>query len=330
MASFHFGHNDVEQASRNTSTPSRDSESTQDDLEIKKARKREQDRLCQRRKREKDRENLRRLEARLNGLQNPDEPKVVLDLILRHEKDQERLTRQADRLRQIESLIQSSLQDMGDEASASGSAGMAADSKIGIKEAVYTATSNPSPNPSPTTYAPVQGTSSLPTPTAPGYVMSVNSSIMMAASQYPPMPQLSQTIMPADTLPTPAASPDSLHMNKISEAMSQVPNFTPGAIYTDDAFDQHIIIMVLTHGWDAVVTYIQLDPLWTLLRQIDGSSCAHWNKIDRMVGMLSFRRLMKAFAMGPQSMNQLEPKFLRPRPSQLHVPHLPNGDYFPW
>lgn len=110
--------------------------------------------------------------------------------------------------------------------------------------------------------------------------------------------------------------------------MSAVPG--TAAAYTDEAFDQHIIVMVLIHGWDAVAAYMPLDPLWNLLRQIDGSACSQWRKADRMVGMLSFRRMMKGMAMGPQAMANIEPKFMRPRPSQIHVPHIPNGDYFPW
>lgn len=321
-----YGSNDGAQSSGKTPTPSRSSEAPQqDDLEIKKARKREQDRLCQRRKREKDRENLRRLEARLNGLQNPDEPKVVLDLILRHEKDQERLNRQADRLRQIESLIRTSLYDIGDEASSSAHEDNG-DAKVDTKDIGHSATTSSVSEMSPPAYTTVQNTT-LPTTTATmGPMLPPNSSIMYTAPGLTSMPQ-AQPIMPVATLAPPS---NAAQIHKITDAMTAVSNFTPAAVYTDDAFDQHIIIMVLIHGWDAVSAYIQLDPLWTLLRQIDGSACALWRKVDRMVGMLSFRRMMKAMAMGPQAMAQIEPKFLRPRPSQLHVPHMPNGDYFPW
>lgn len=298
---------------------------------MKKARKREQDRLCQRRKREKDRENLRRLEARLNGLQNPDEPKVVLDLILRHEQDQERLNRQAERLRQIESLIQSSLSDIGTQLAASSTPNdSVVDAKLDAKE-----TTSLPPAPVPTNEVPMYTTvQSVPTATATAtsMVMPLNNPAMLTAqypmtvphnmSQQPRQPQYPQAAMPS-------SPPQNHEISTITDAMSAVPG--TAAAYTDEAFDQHIIVMVLIHGWDAVVAYMQLDPLWALLRQIDGGACSQWRKVDRMVGMLCFRRMMKGFATGPQVMAAtIEPKWMRPRPSQLHVPHIPNGDYFPW
>ncbi|KAI5205440.1 hypothetical protein E4T39_03009 [Aureobasidium subglaciale] len=324
------GSTDGAEASRHRSTVSRSSETPtqQDDAEMKKARKREQDRLCQRRKREKDRENLRRLEARLNGLQNPDEPKVVLDLILRHEQDQERLNRQAERLRQIESLIRTSLSDIGPETSSSTPNDSVIDAKPDVKS-----TSMPTGNISSTDaslplYTTVQG-APMPTATATSMIMPVSNPAMLA-SQYPmtipiTMPQ-AQTTMQGNVMPSSPRDNDKI--STITDAMSAVPSVA--AAYTDEAFDQHIIVMVLIHGWDAVTAYMQLDPLWTLLRQIDVSACSQWRKVDRMVGLLSFRRMMKGMAMGPQAMANIEPKFMRPRPSQLHVPHIPNGDYFPW
>ncbi|THZ91623.1 hypothetical protein D6C82_09884 [Aureobasidium pullulans] len=322
--------NDGAEASRNRSTVSRSSETPtqQDDVEIKKARKREQDRLCQRRKREKDRENLRRLEARLNGLQNPDEPKVVLDLILRHEQDQERLNRQADRLRQIESLIRTSLTDIGTEASSSTPNDSVVDAKPDVKETMQPVASVSSAASSMPMYTTVQS-APVSTAAATSMIMPMNNPAMLA-SQYPmtipvSMPQ-TQPIMQTGAVPS--SPPKNDRISTITDAMSAVPG--TAAAYTDESFDQHIIIMVLIHGWDAVQAYMPLDPLWMLLRQIDGSACSQWRKVDRMVGMLSFRRMMKGMAMGPQAMATIEPKFMRPRPSQLHVPHIPNGDYFPW
>ncbi|KAH0388328.1 hypothetical protein KCU92_g973, partial [Aureobasidium melanogenum] len=332
MASRQYGSNDGGEASRNRSTVSRSSETPtqQDDIEMKKARKREQDRLCQRRKREKDRENLRRLEARLNGLQNPDEPKVVLDLILRHEQDQERLNRQAERLRQIESLIRTSLSDIGNEATSSSTPNdSVVDAKLDAKSATSLPTA-PIPTTVPTTEVPMYTTvqtAPMPTATTTSMVMPINNPALLA-SQYPMTIPLSMP--PQQSQPVMSSTPPE-HQQQIStitDAMSAVPG--TAVAYTDEAFDQHIIVMVMIHGWDAVAAYMQLDPLWNLLRQIDGSACSQWRKADRMVGMLSFRRMMKGMAMGPQAMANIEPKFMRPRPSQIHVPHIPNGDYFPW
>jgi hypothetical protein len=331
MAS-HYGSNDGIDMSRNRSTVSRSSEAPtqQDDAEVKKARKREQDRLCQRRKREKDRENLRRLEARLNGLQNPDEPKVVLDLILRHEQDQERLNRQAERLRQIESLIQTSLSDIGSQLAASSTPNdSVADAKLNAKETLSLPPA-PVPVPEMPMYTSVQG-APMPTTTTTSMVMPINNPALLA-SQYPmtiPLNMSQQQHQQQHVQPVmPPTPPENEVISKITDAMSAVPG---AAAYTEEAFDQHIIVMVMIHGWDAVEAYMQLDPLWTLLRQIDGGACSQWRKVERMVGMLCFRRMMKGFATGPQAMAAtIEPKWMRPRPSQLHVPHIPNGDYFPW
>jgi hypothetical protein len=335
-----YGLNDGREQSGQRSSVSSSSETPtqQDDAELlKKARKREQDRLCQRRKREKDRDNVRRLEARLRGLENPDEPKVVLDLIMRHEQDQERLNRQAERLRQIESLIRTSLSDIEIEAAAATSSSSTAtpndsviDAKSDVKETSRPMTSVPMTDMNLPVYTTVQS-APVPTVTAPPMSMPTNNPTMLPC-QYPMngstfQTQASMPGMQTGTVPPPA---NTNRISTIIDAMSQVPSFSPVATFTDEAYDQHIIIMVLIHGWDVVAANMPLDPLWLLLRQIDGGSCSQWRKVDRMAGMLCFRRMMRATAMGPQAMASIEPKFLRARPSQLHVPHLPNGDYFPW
>ena len=39
---------------------------------------------------------------------------------------------------------------------------------------------------------------------------------------------------------------------------------------------------------------------------------------------------MKATAQGPEAVAKLTPAFLRPRPSQLNIPHRADIDYYPW
>jgi hypothetical protein len=83
-------------------------------MDPKKARKREMDRICQQRKRQKDRDTVRKLEARLKSLQQRAGDRFVYDMVIKHEKDQARISRHQQRMKQIQALLQADMEDLGD------------------------------------------------------------------------------------------------------------------------------------------------------------------------------------------------------------------------
>lgn len=274
--------------------------------EERRARKREQDRLCQRRKREKDRENLRRLEARLNGLQKADDSKTVLDLILRHEQDQAKIDRQVERLRQLQSVLKAGLSDLAKDATGASSSNSKDDDStpesedrpdgevprlmgsvngsMGAIEGVtgagnpqsnggYSMTGNPVY--SGQMYTDYSGTSALPADTIAG-------------------------IVPAFARPDISVAPDAPSApwmfagNMIENACKRAKSVPGANVSTAESIDQHIILTVALHGWDQALPFIEPNhALWTCLRQVDEVVLSTWNIVARMSSLWSMWKLMK-------------------------------------
>lgn len=258
-------------------------------LEERRARKREQDRLCQRRKREKDRENLRRLEARLNGLQKADDSKTVLDLILRHEQDQAKIDRQVERLRQLQSLLQAGLSDLAKDAKGSSST---ADSKdadsqspeaelrddFGLPGVDVTSASNQSSGMGYDTYATYNqysGTDVLPQNTVAGVPPAYSQIDLTGRSDL-------------------TASPWMFAGTMIENACKMVQQFHGASVPTAESVDDHIILTVCLQGWDHALPFIELNhSLWACLRQVDEVVLSTWNAVARMSSLWSMWRTMK-------------------------------------
>lgn len=313
-------------------------------LEERKARKREQDRMCQRRKREKDRENLRRLEARLTGLQNADESKTVLDLILRHEQDQAKIDRQVERLQQLQSLLQTGLSELARDSSP------LTDSKE----------TDLQPQPQDTSESGRDASSVVPgIGQTPAMSNLVNSS--SAAQPYstffemmsPPAILFGHTAvlggLPTTVPPQPitsmAGSLDYDQSNTTRHVEAPAPWILAGhmvedactrvqrcqGVSTADADDQHIILTACLYGWDHASAVMHTNQsLWACLRQIDEAIVGGWNKVERITALWSMWAVMLAKSQGPLMVANIQPTFLRPRPSQLHIPHRLDIDYFVW
>lgn len=83
------------------------------DTEKRKARKRELDRISQQRKRKNDRETISRLKAQVKALEQQSDDNHVYNLVLKQEKDQEKLNRHLERMKHIEALVEADLKDLG-------------------------------------------------------------------------------------------------------------------------------------------------------------------------------------------------------------------------
>lgn len=81
----------------------------------KRERKRELDRICQQRKRKRDRENVQKLEAKLQSLRQKADDKTVYEILMVREKDQARMARHKKRMHQIQDLLQADLIDLSDD-----------------------------------------------------------------------------------------------------------------------------------------------------------------------------------------------------------------------
>lgn len=78
----------------------------------KRARKRQLDRISQRRKRQKDRDTMERLKR---SLAQPNDPTLLHSLVLKQEQDLARIHRHGERMMQIQALIQADLADLEQE-----------------------------------------------------------------------------------------------------------------------------------------------------------------------------------------------------------------------
>ncbi|GAB7350831.1 hypothetical protein MBLNU459_g1364t1 [Dothideomycetes sp. NU459] len=341
-----------------------DSRST---AEQRKARKREQDRLCQRRKREKDRENLRKLEARLDGLQKSDEPKVVLDMLLQREKDQAKIERQAERLRQIESLLRAGMDDLIEHASPPGSDKGDAKEEQPADNGMLLAG-----------FAELDSGTHVPFTTGAGTNAAMTVGVMPAA-----FANTQQSAQLFDT--TPAMSMNNgtalgprldtyLPQANVMESnapFAALPYF--GTAIDDGPWAQHPQQPQLpevdfspangdrTETWLGTLNSMQrmqlaradLSPalveqhilISIVLRGWDYAAANFdldplWlclRKLDETVlTNLRWRNvervvsLLMAYTLKGDALHQMTPVYLRPRPSQLAIAHPPNGDYFPW
>ncbi|KAH6699807.1 hypothetical protein BKA61DRAFT_208170 [Leptodontidium sp. MPI-SDFR-AT-0119] len=86
-----------------------------DTIDRRKARKRESDRISQQRKRKKDREAICKLKAQVKALKHGSDDNHVYNLILGQEKDQEKIKRHLERVKQIEALVKADLKDLGED-----------------------------------------------------------------------------------------------------------------------------------------------------------------------------------------------------------------------
>lgn len=84
----------------------------QSTIDQKKAKKRELDRICQRRKRRKDRDNLKTLEDRVKFLQQQKDDVLLKALLLEKEQNEERATRRKRRLLQMQALLEADLAEL--------------------------------------------------------------------------------------------------------------------------------------------------------------------------------------------------------------------------
>jgi hypothetical protein len=78
-------------------------------IDEKKAKKRELDRICQRRKRTKDRDERQKLEDRVKFLQQEKDDKFMKQLLLERDRNEERAARQKNRLLQMKALVEADL-----------------------------------------------------------------------------------------------------------------------------------------------------------------------------------------------------------------------------
>ncbi|KAL1306647.1 hypothetical protein AAFC00_005322 [Neodothiora populina] len=325
-------------------------------VEERRARKREQDRLCQRRKREKDRENLRRLEARLNGLQKADETKTVLDLILRHEQDQAKIDRQVERMRQLQSLLQAGLADLDKDAKDASTTttrerneikfqspesdeqnehGSVRTQSISHSYVMPGADGNTSTAGHSVSLLDMMSTSASAYNVLPTFKDYSNASILGPSALPDPLLGYSHTGPAATAQPAKSdgrsTAPWIAAGNMVADACKRVQQLHSMTVASPESVDQHILMTVFFYGWDHAIAFIDANhALWACLRQVDEVVLTAWNPTARLSSLWSMWMTMKAQSQGTEASATMEPKFMRPRPSQMHIPHRADIDYFVW
>ncbi|KAL2068644.1 hypothetical protein VTL71DRAFT_14981 [Oculimacula yallundae] len=99
-------------------------------------------------------------------------------------------------------------------------------------------------------------------------------------------------------------------------------------ICSNDAQNQNLLIKAVLFGWNVTETLPRLCPLWTILQHVDASLFKETPAIERLV-LLRHIHMMMLYKTGALGMRQL-PMWYRYRPAQVLYDHHPSIDYLGW
>ncbi|KAH6694831.1 hypothetical protein BKA61DRAFT_662767 [Leptodontidium sp. MPI-SDFR-AT-0119] len=112
------------------------------------------------------------------------------------------------------------------------------------------------------------------------------------------------------------------HLNK---SIATLPNTI---ICSNDAQNQNMLIRAVLYGWSTIETLPRLCPLWTILQHVDTSLFKETPAIERFV-LLRHIHMMILYKTGALGSRQL-PIWYRYRPAQVIYDHHPSIDYLGW
>ncbi|KAK0109541.1 hypothetical protein ONS95_002229 [Cadophora gregata] len=112
------------------------------------------------------------------------------------------------------------------------------------------------------------------------------------------------------------------HLNK---SIAALPNTI---ICSNDLQNQNMLVRAVLYGWSVTETLPRLCPLWTILQHVDTSLFRETPAIERFVLLRHIHMMMlyKTGALGPKQL----PLWYRYRPAQLLYEHHPSIDYLGW
>ncbi|KAH7409031.1 hypothetical protein BKA64DRAFT_386033 [Cadophora sp. MPI-SDFR-AT-0126] len=112
------------------------------------------------------------------------------------------------------------------------------------------------------------------------------------------------------------------HLNK---SIAALPNTI---ICSNDLQNQNMLIRAVLYGWNVTETLPRLCPLWAILQHVDTSLFKETPAIERFV-LLRHIHMMMLYKTGALGTRQL-PLWYRYRPAQLLYEHHPSIDYLGW
>ncbi|KAH7306140.1 hypothetical protein BKA65DRAFT_578295 [Rhexocercosporidium sp. MPI-PUGE-AT-0058] len=112
------------------------------------------------------------------------------------------------------------------------------------------------------------------------------------------------------------------HLNK---SIATLPNTI---ICSNDAQNQNMLIRAVLYGWSTIESMPRLCPLWTILQHVDRSLFKETPAIERFVLLRHIHMMMlhKTDALGARQL----PIWYRYRPAQVIYDHHPSIDYLGW
>ncbi|KIX95084.1 uncharacterized protein Z520_09000 [Fonsecaea multimorphosa CBS 102226] len=311
----------------------------------KRTRKREMDRICQQRKRKRDRENLRNLEQRLQILQDEKPDSLLAQLIKDRDDNEARNNRHRTRMLQIQGLLRADLTDLGhsetttspdydghtlqtqlniesDSSSASEPApldqtlvnGYGETSPLGVLDDLYAiqafeidsfGAQGPEPN-----------NVSLAQHTISGGPEPVNDTAVVSG---------------AFPIAHNSAGRQRKTWEEVEQLIAQAKSQLSGPSTATLELDMHIIINAVSRGWSQFSQIVRVDTRWSCLRELDEKYFRRgYGPVERLAVLTIASQLIGGDMTTNSVGSKLFPPFMKPRPSQLTIPHSVIADFYVW
>ncbi|CZT51456.1 uncharacterized protein RSE6_12603 [Rhynchosporium secalis] len=112
---------------------------------------------------------------------------------------------------------------------------------------------------------------------------------------------------------------------QLNVSIATLPNTI---ICSNDAQNQNLLLRAVLFGWNVTETLSRVCPLWTIMQHVDASLFRETPVIERLV-LLRHIHLMMLYKTGALGTRQL-PIWYRYRPAQILYDHHPSIDYLGW
>ena len=273
-------------------------------MDRKRARKREMDRICQQRKRKRDRENLQRLEERMQLLQQDKQDMLIADMMRERDQNEESNMRHRKRLLQISGLIRADLADLG-HLEGPVNTECRADAPLSPQKIISTAA---------TEYVyPGEVASECPSEQAPSLssgeldVLDALVSEMLipraecGTGEWPQHHADGIAGACHDIPSAPGVVADaghhSMRWKQAERLISQIMPSMPASDKADDELDMHIIITAISRSWAQFSQAVLVDARWSCLRELDEKYFApNYSNVERLAVLAIASQVFKVNA----------------------------------
>lgn len=259
-------------------------------MESRRTRKREMDRICQQRKRKRDRENLQRLEERVQLLQQDKESVFLAELMKERDENERRNLRHRTRMLQIQGIIQADLEDFGHLTRRSEDSTGSTQANLDASTAINTVPSSASGRvqADTTSYPCVEDLDAFDALISDGPIHNIQED----SSHWAPE-TLEDTTVSAMIPPLPEVNQKRL-WDQIEQLINQAKPQIPIHGMYETKLDIHIIISAILRDWTQFSQAVQVDARWSCLRELDETYFEpNYGTVDRLAILIVASQVLK-------------------------------------